>query len=171
MFDEEIKEKYIYAGYKNHTHFFIHIINSMRDFTVEISKKVYNYMVNIDIITQYEENVVIYQIHPVSCIVDLIILQNYDKQPHTRFRYDNQYMSKYFWELWTLPKKPRENAENDEAFIIEYNYSNQSFSSYHLLETFTELMTYRLPEDFVFNQTFPISSLKEYYVFKEIDNR
>jgi hypothetical protein len=165
LVEEEIKEKYIYGGYKNHTHFFIHIIENMRDFCADISKYIYNHMVNIGKITRYEENVVIYQIHPVSCLVNLIILQNYDKDPHTRYRYDNQYMSKYFWELWTL----EQNQDNSEStFIIEYNYDKKKYKSYQLLESFQELMNYRLPEDFVSNQPFPISTLNEYYVYKEI---
>ncbi len=119
-------------------------------------------MVNIQRIRRYEENVVIYQIHPVSCLVNLIILQNYDKDPHTRYRYDNQYMSKYFWELWELPEN------SNSTLIIEYNYDQKKYRSYQLLETFQEIMNYRLPEDFIQNQPFPISGLNEYYLLKEI---
>jgi hypothetical protein len=172
-FDEEMKEQYIYAGYKNHTHFFIHIQENMRDFTEEISKRVYHYLVNLRKIQRYEENVVIYQIHPVSCIVQLVIIQNYDKDPSTRFQYDNQYMSKYFWELWNLPRNTfinnnSKNEDDDSAFIVEYNYQNRCYTNYHLIETFDEWMMYHLPEDFVRNQPFPIHNLNELYVMKEI---
>jgi hypothetical protein len=163
-FIEDVSETYVYAGYSNDTHFFIHFISNMRDFQQEISKYVYHALVNSNKIRSRDKNVVIYQIHPVSEITHLIVIQNYDKDPSKRVRFDREYMERYFGEIMSLDRKTNNTGEG--AFIVKYDYDKRVYKMNRTMDTFEEMMRY-VVEDYT--GKLRIHEVIDYYLIKEMN--
>jgi hypothetical protein len=163
-FIEDISESYVYAGYANDTHFFIHFINNMRDFKPEISMNLYYALANSGKIRNREKNVVIYQIHPVSEIVHLIVIQNYDKPLEKRVRFDREYMGQFFARLMNLDRTTVNHG--DGAFVVKYDYERKVYKMNRNMETFEEMMRFVI-EDYA--DKMQIYEVIEYFPIKEIN--